>query len=345
MKKANIFFALIIFSGFTLFAQNHQELHPGAAPVSGTLQAGAEFWYSARAVSNGILIIETSGNTDTFLEAYDAQNNLIAENDDGGENTNARIEMIVRAGSTYLIKLRGYGSHNSGPYHIWARAEPLPAAVELRFGEERQVNLSAGARNWYSVSAAAAGYVIVETSGDAIDPFMYLYDSQYNLITHDDDGGNGLNSRIEILAQPNQTYFFVVRAYNADEAGPYGILASYEPISEDTERNTERERAVTVKLGEAIPVFFRETNESRWYRYEATRPGTIFVVQTRGNLDTTLLLYDSRGNLIAEDSYSGEYPNGLIYERLNPGTYYIEVVTYTNGAGGIGRCTLHAETR
>jgi len=107
-----------------------------------------------------------------------------------------------------------------------------------------------------------------------------------------------------------------------------------------------RERAVTVRLGEAIPVFFHTKNESRWYRYDATRDGTVFVVQTRGNMDTTLLLYDDRGNLIDEDYYSGDYPgNSLIHIRLNAGTYFIEVRTYSNGAGTTGRCTLHAETR
>ena len=343
MKKLCGFFALFLFVSVCLFAQNPQELRLGGVPVSGTLNAGSEIWYSVRAASNGFLIIETTGDTDTYLEAYDAQRNLIMENDDGGEGTNARIEMFAAAGRTYLFKLRGFGGHTTGPYRIWASAEPIPAATELRLGTERQVNLSAGARHWYSVRTTAAGYVVVETSGNEIDTFMQAFDSQYNLLTEDDDSGSGTNARIELLVQPNQTYFFVVRGYSNTEAGPYSIWASHEPIPPDTERNTERARAVAVRLGEAIPVFFRAINESRWYRYEATRPGTVFVVQTRGNLDTTLLLYDSRGNLITEDRYSGEGLNGLIHQRLNAGTYFIEVRTYTNGV--TGRCTLHAETR
>ena len=345
MKKTFVFFALFLFASICIFSQTPQELRLGGVPVSGTLHEGSEIWYSVRAASNGFLIVETTGETDTYLEAYDERRNLISENDDGGEGVNARIEMYVTAGRTYLFKLRGYGSYSTGPYRIWASAEPTPTAVPLTFGAERQVNLPAGARNWYSVRTTAAGYIIVETTGNDIDTYMYAYDSQYNLLTQDDDSGAGYNARIEILAEPNQTYFFAVRGFGSEAAGPYGIWASYEPIPPDTERNTERSRAVPVRLGEAIPVYFRAINESRWYRHEITRPGTVFVVQTRGDLDTTVLLYDNRGNLISEDSYSGDYPNGLIYERLNTGTYFIEIRTYTNGAGVTGRCTLHAETR
>ena len=327
-------------------AQSPQELRLGGVPVPGNLASDSEVWYSVRPASNGFLVVETTGDTDTYLEAYDERRNLITENDDGGENYNARIEMFVNSGRTYLFKLRGYGGHATGPYRIWASLESPPAAIELRFNSERQDSVSPGARNWYSVRTTAAGYITVETTGGELDTYMYLYDSRYNQLEENDDGGTGLNARIEILAEANQTYYFVVRAYGSEVSGQYGIWASYEPIPQDTERNTDRSRAVTVRLGEAIPVFFHSPNESRWYRYEATRNPTVFVVQTRGRLDTTLILYDNRGNMISEDSYSGEnYGNSLIHERLSPGTYFIEVRTFTNGVGVTGRCTLHAETR
>ncbi|MCL2007976.1 MAG: hypothetical protein FWG77_07800 [Treponema sp.] len=349
MKRLSVFLVLSLFITVCLIAQTAQsprELRLGGVPVSGTLQSGSEIWYSVRPSSNGFIIIETTGNTDTYLDAYDERRNFLMEDDDGGEGINARIEIYAEAGRTYLFKLRGFGSHSTGPYQIWASSEPVPVAIQLISGTERQVSHLPGARNWFSVRTTAAGYLVVETFGNEIDTFMDLYDSGYNLLNRDDDGGMGLNARIEILAEPNQTYYFMVRGWSDITAGSYTILAVHEPIPQDTDRNTERGRAVAIRLGEAIPVYFRAINESRWYRYDITRPGTVFVVQTRGNLDTTLLLYDSRGVLIAEDNYSGDYPNNaLIYERLNPGTYLIEVRTYTNGVGVTGRCTLHAETR
>ena len=348
MKKLCVFIILSLFVSICLFtqtSQNPQELRLGGVPVSGTLQSGSEIWYSVIASSNGFLIVETTGDTDTYLEAYDDRRNLLMENDDGGEAYNARIEIFAAAGRTYFFKLRGFGGTSTGSYRIWASIEAVPAATQLTFGTERTANLSYGARNWFSVRTTQAGYIIAETSGNSVDTFMQAFDSGYNLLAQDDDSGSGTNARIEILAQANQTYYFVVRGWSNEASGPYSIWAMHEPIPPDTERNTERARAVTLRLGEAIPIYFRNINESRWYRYEITRPGTDFLVQTRGSLNTTVLLYDSRGVLLAQDSYSGVYSNGLIHQRLNAGTYFIEVRTYTNGVGVTGRCTLHAETR
>ena len=111
----------------------------------------------------------------------------------------------------------------------------------------------------------------------------------------------------------------------------------------DSDRNTERSSAVDIRLGEAVSVFFHVPGESRWYRYEITRDGTDFAVQTGGNIDTLLFLYDQNGDLAAEDDDSGEDLNASISERLNAGVYFIEVRLYSDTIGrGI---TLHAETR
>ncbi|MCL2069578.1 MAG: PPC domain-containing protein [Treponema sp.] len=202
--------------------------------------------------------------------------------------------------------------------------------------------LNPGDEIWYSVRTLERGIITVEISGD-LDTFLDVYDSTYEWIMSDDDGGIGLNPRIELLAEPDQTYFFELRGYSREENGPYIIWASFESIPVDTERNTERSRAVDIRLGEAIPVFFHTPGESRWYRYEISRNNTVFIIQTRGNLDTLLYLYDSQGNLIAEDDDSGEsYYNALIHKRLDAGTYFIEIGTYLDTSG---RCTLHAETR
>jgi hypothetical protein len=180
----------------------------------------------------------------------------------------------------------------------------------------------------------------VETTGDT-DTFLDAYDASYSLINSDDDGGEDYNARIDVFAEANKVYYFILKGYNNDESGPYRILASFEPMS-NIANNTSRSAAVTLSLGEAVPVFLTTAGQSRWFVYQAPRAVT-FVVQTRGNMDTVLCLYDNNGNLLDEnDDYSDESYNALISSRLNAGTYYIEVKTF---GGGTGRCTLHAEIR
>ena len=67
--------------------------------------------------SNGWLVMETTGSTDTYMEFYDAgTRELLDEDDDGGSRINARIRYEVQAGRRYIAKVRGYGSDNTGNY-------------------------------------------------------------------------------------------------------------------------------------------------------------------------------------------------------------------------------------
>jgi len=318
------------------FAQNPQELRVNSF-INGDLGADQEIWYSVRVTDAGILTVETTGSTDTYLEAYDAQRNLLKEDDDSGEGHNAKIEIIAVRGSTYLFKLRGYSSDISGPFRILASQRALPPATQLRSGAQVSGNINTGSDNWYSFNAFAAGILVVETSGD-IDTYMEAYNDVYTLIDENDDGGESLNARIEIALTPAKMYYFKVRGYNSDVSGPFRISANFTAYPPD-ERNTERARAFPVRLGEVLYVYLRAPSESRWYVYQTTS-AVNFVTQTKGNIDTLMNLYDSAGVLLAEDDDSGEDLNALIRHRLNAGTYYIEVKGYSEA---MGRCTLHTE--
>jgi len=330
---------LCLFIAGGLFAQTPRELRFGTW-VPGNLGEGQELWYSVRASETGLVVVETAGEIDTYLEAYDSSRTLIDEDDDGGEEYNARIEIFAQAGRTYLFKLRGYGEDESGPFEIRASFNSIYIR-ELRLDTLVSGTLDEGESHWFSVRPSGTGLVVVETFGD-IDTHLKAFDASGAFIAEDDDGGEDLNARLDISAEAGKTYIFRLRFYNDEESGPYQIRADFEVIPPDLEQNTERSRAVPIKLGEPTLVYLRASSESRWYRYDIPRPRTLFVVQTRGNLDTVLVLYDARGNQISEDDDSGENTNALISERLDAGTVYIEVREFN---GRSGRCTLHAEFR
>ena len=338
LKLALIAIPFLLFSGY-LFAQNAQELRQGV-PVRGYLDSEEEIWFSIRPTEGGFAVIETQGDLDTKLIAYDEQNKILGVDDDEGEGYNARLEVFVASGRTYRIKLSGYDENDTGPFSISVDYMPVPKATALLFDRPQSGFLSPGENLWFSINSRQAGLVLIETTGD-LDTVLDLYDSDYNRIASDDDSGEEYNAQIEMFVEPNQTYIFRLKCYDSDESGRYSISADFSLIPEDIERNTDSSRSVTIRLGEGFPVFFHTESESRWFRYDLTRAAT-FIVQTRGNMDTQLSLYDNRLNLIAEDDDSGEKENALISEKLNPGTYFIEITTY---ADEIGRCSLHAEIR
>ena len=333
-------FLLASFSSI-LFAQSAKQLHLGASPASGYLNSGEEIWYTVRVDQNGIMDVETGGTTDTYIEVYDDRRNILVEDDDSGEDLNARVSLFVAAGKSYLIKLRAY-SDESGSFSIWAVNTPIPASTELRFENVYPAtNLAVGASHWYSVSARERGFVVVETFGNEIDSYLEAYNAQYQLLIEDDDGGEDTNARIKMIVEPNQTVHFRVRGYNTTQTGRYSIRASFDPFPVDSERNNEQARASALRLRQDTPVFFHQAEESRWYSFKITQPDTWFVAKTKGDLDTLLFIYDGQNNLIGEDDDSGDNFNAMVFRVLDVGTYFIEVRSFSEA----GRSTIHIDSR
>lgn len=334
--KNHVLAGLIIFIAGSLFAQTPRELSFGTW-VSGKLRAGEGQWYSVRSPQSGLIIVESSGDTDTYLEAYDSARVLIDENDDGGEGYNARLEVLADAGRTYLFKLKGYDDDESGLYQIRA---VFSSIRDLPFGTWVSGTLRNDEEQWFSVRPLQAGHVIAETSGKT-DTFLEAHESSGSAIASDDDSGEDYNARVEFFAEAGKTYRIKLRNYD-DNGGSYQIRADFTPLPADIERNTDLSRALPVRLGEPFPVYLRSPSESRWFRYDIARNGTTFVAQTRGKMDTILVLYDAQGKQIEEDDDSGEDNNAMISRRLNAGTVYMEVKEYD---GKTGYCTFHAEIR
>jgi len=209
---------------------------------------------------------------------------------------------------------------------------------KLSAGSWIPAHLYAGEEYWYSVTSSGAGFLTVETTG-SVDTCLEAYDASRRLIDEDDDGGEGANAKIELFVESGKTYLFLLRGYDENETGPYSIRALFE-IAPADEGNTQRSRAVLLKHDDSMPVFFRSSSESRWYRFDLSHKSNLLRIWTTGSVDTYLKLYDSRENLVAEDDDSGNDGNAMLSERLGPGTYYIELTLYDKGTG---RTAIQAE--
>jgi len=208
---------------------------------------------------------------------------------------------------------------------------------ELSIGVWVPNHLYAGEENWFSVRPSGTGFLTVETTGN-VDTYLEAYDASRKLIAENDDGDDS-NAKLDFFVESGGIYLFKLRGYDENETGPYSIRALFEVVPADA-GNTERSKAVPLKHDDLIPVLFRSSSESRWYSYNLTRQLNLLIIRTIGNPDTLLKLYDSQGNLVAEDDDSGNDSNALLSEKLNPGTYYIEVTLYQNKTG---RTSIQAE--
>lgn len=91
-----------------------------AADIS---SAGEEDLYQFVVDSAGVHTIQTSGSTDAVLTLFGPNNptDKIAEDDDGGAGTNARISAALQPG-TYYARVRHFDSARTGTYRIQVSA-------------------------------------------------------------------------------------------------------------------------------------------------------------------------------------------------------------------------------
>ena len=118
---------------WTYFDQDGQELFtigylvPGGATASGSLRAsdavrenGAHYdiWTVTASAGQRLVVVMESDEVDAYLllEGQDAA--VVAQDDDGGSGSNARIDMRVREAGQYRVIASSYGSSETGTYRI-----------------------------------------------------------------------------------------------------------------------------------------------------------------------------------------------------------------------------------
>ncbi|MDR2185552.1 MAG: DVUA0089 family protein [Treponema sp.] len=198
---------------------------------------------------DGVLTAETSGNDiDTFMQLYDAgSRNELAEDDDGGADTNALIRYEVHAGNRYIIKVRSYGGSGTGSYGFRARlTEPVRldpdeyenddesgSAKELSIGTPQYHTFTTAADvDWVTFRISRAGpYTILACGADSdeLDTYIELYDEDLNSIDYDDDGGDNLDSFLSVRLQAG-TYYLKVECFDDEPAQPYTVIVDEDKV-------------------------------------------------------------------------------------------------------------------
>lgn len=116
--------------------------------------------------------------------------------------------------------------------------EPLSA------GDVKDVDItSPGGYEFYKITPDEDGAYVFQTVSD-IDTYGELYDSKFNLITEDDDGGKDNNFRIDTLLTGGKTYYLKARLFG-NKTGSFTLTATKVPFAE----------SMTIKQGTSIKAY------------------------------------------------------------------------------------------
>ncbi len=251
--------------------------------------------------------------------------------DDGGDGTNARISARLSPGR-YTLSAEGYGSERvNGMYQIRVAERELPEGG-LRDGGELAVGstvsgLHEGTAHAYTFTLPARRVVRIDMRSSEIDSLLQLTGNGVDKT--DDDGGEGLDSRINLMLEPG-TYNLRATAATSG-AGIYTLSLAASEVPEGTGGGA-------LAVGRPASVTLLPGMTDRWT--VSIRSAGDYVIAMDSDAIDSYLRLTRDGQEVASDDDGGGALNARIVHRLEAGTYVVEASSVDSSEGGEYRISL-----
>jgi len=329
---------------------------------------GDQDWCEFVAVGGAEYVVETfdlDANCDTHLTLFDTDGTTVLDSDDdGGDGSASRIAWTATADGTFYVRARhlegavsgpdtGYSLRLTGteaseadayePDDAAAEATPLVAEAQAQtHNAHRQEDV-----DWLWFTAVSGQGYVIETNhlGPQSDTLITLYEPDGTTeISADDDGGEGLGSRIAWTAPNDGTRFVAVRQTSAAAYGPdtrYDIsLASTVAPPDAYEPDDAYDEASPIEPNAGAQDHnIHEAIDSDWVWFAAYE-GVEYTLETldlERRCDTLLYLYDTDGTtLLAMDDDGGfSRASRLTWTAPSNAVYYARVRHYHDTVYGL----------
>lgn len=340
----NIYF-LVVSSGstpglYSLSSTAGSSYCPGAPTLeigqeqSGEMgDAGQQFFNFSGLSNQSLTIWVKSTDLDPVLTLYDAQGNILGNDDDSRDGVDPLITTSLPVDGTYCLEVDNLG-FESGPFTISAEEATAycPGADTIPVDQTVSGTISGERRACYAVEVTGGSrYSFIVTSPTDTDTMLELYDSAGVLLLSDDDSGARLNPLLVFDPEQSGTYYVVMLGYSSDTIGEFELAfnAGYDFCP----------NAQPIQLGETINSTL-EADLKACYYFSGTA-GQSIQVNVDSLIDTTLTLYDADGNQVDyNDDTNGLNPQ-IRTTLPGDGIYTIGLEVYS---GDLGDFTLTFET-
>jgi hypothetical protein len=335
-----------------------------------------------------------SSDFDSYLYLRDQNGSEIAHDDDGGGGLNARIIRQLPYSGSYQIVVNTLRSGQFGAFTLQLQsssmstqpvvtpigaqqvATQITTSVVGTIGLNQQVqnNLVPGAASWegkpiqsynFNCTAGQAFQMDVLSSWDN---YAMVFDPMGNAVARNDDGGEGLNARIQYTCQTTGTYRLAVTTYSErTQTGPYTLqvqatsqAAAMQPQPQPIMQPTPQPIAPLVTPtnpiaapGQRDQIMIGQTMRGRLetgdqtmadgtfadiWQFQGTAGQTVTIDVRSEEFDSYLQLLDANGNKLGEDDDSGGGLNARLSYTL-PATAMYQIVV--NNAGRERRAGIY----
>ena len=219
---------------------------------------------------------------------------------------------------------------------------------------------SAGDRDTFRIDVPASRSITLQLNAQTgeLDTYLRVYSSSGQLIAVNDDiSGNDLNSALEGTIDPG-TYFVQVGSYGDAGVGQYELLVTLETSGSTSGGTTGDDHANTPgPQATSLPIVANRTTEiigslesigdRDTFRIDVPTSGSINIQVNAqsGGLDTYLRVFDSQGQLLAEnDDIQSGITNSQLSGEVDAGTYFVQVSAYSDEGAGQYQLTVSLQT-
>ena len=302
--------------------------------ISGTLASRDVAYYTLTLTEKRVITIRAESEAfNAILGLYNTSDPATADfstriaGDYAGEVSRTRP---LSAG-TYLITVSAL-FFGSGPFtlQVSERAVLTAAIGEVASG----VIAGATGGDFYAIDIASTTTVVIDLTSQKINAFLELFRHDGTLIGIDDDGGDGLNSRLTVTLYAGT---YTIGAYTIRGLGPYELLVTESTTAGGTIGGG------TAEVGSIVPgqtaTGILSSGGVDFYALTVATDATLVIDLTSGEFDTFLDLFDTDNpaevglaNLLAFNDNHRFSLNSQITFTLAPGTYLIGVFAHGSGA-------------
>jgi hypothetical protein len=294
-------------------------IEPGET-VRGTLPVfGTDVWTFGAGAGQYVTIGMNAADPsalDTYLELYDGDGVLVAEDDDsGGDADSLIVEFPVAMTGTLTIRALTYSG--SGDYTLKVDIVEPSGGGTLWYTSTVEGVLPAPWGRYEWTFAGEEGQVVSVAMGatdSVLDCYLELYGPDGVFLTDDDDSGVGYNALIEYYTLPSDGAYSVVT-----RGGEFGATGSYTLAVELTEMVVQG----TLAYSDTVSATLKRNTRHHWlFDGEA---GDGVDIWMSGELDTYLELFAPDGVRVATDDDGGGGSSAAIvgFELPLSGTYRI----------------------
>ena len=279
---------------------NATEMEPGKSYVVKIDEDHPSGWFSFTLQEDMETIFCSTGKYDTYGYIYNAQGEIVAEDDDGYNNGNFAVQQKLTAGETYYFRARMYSSTRNGSFMVSLREKQPIQELEVAEHDLKNRYLE----EYFSYPTVLVKAVYKDGSSEMF--YAGENDGYGNRVSIEmlDASGTVLEDVWEV-----GTYTCQVRYGEAEDqtvtVGTFRIV----PMEEMADQIIEEDQELQLDASQ---------DQKMSYQFTAKEAG---LYQIRANVPfRNLSVYDGEKKRVKRFTYRNGY---TVYASLQPGTYYV----------------------